>query len=585
MNLFEAYKEEAAELLAGLRATKDPRELLRLAHTLKGATRAAGGLDQVEELAHALEGHFLGEGEVDVARTLDAIEDLLFERAPRLRVGVEAMDELLDRVYALGSHVESQERHAAWLDEILAEMATLQDGGHGVRLLQRRIQRGLATLRTDLNRLRSTVGSLSEIAGQIRLVTADSLFGDFGPMVREIAASQSKDVRYVFTGGEVTADREVLQALREPLLHLLRNAVFHGVVGSGTVELTVASHGSRLVVRVADDGPGLDREGLARAARAAGVSEHDALFSAGVSTSGRVDKIGGRGLGTSIVAEAARRLQGTVRVESGRGTTFELDVPLTRMQELLVLVRCGTRRYAVSADWVRRCERVTVSGGYVAAEEGMLPAGSFESALGLPYEGTGEVALIVPGMALLVDEILGLRRTVVFHAEIPGGSPGWLSGAILLEDETVCPVAFQGAFRTGGLKVSDSRPVEVAVPQVTKVLVVDDSITSRTLERAVLEAAGYRVTLAVDGLDALSKLRRARADVVVSDVNMPRLDGFGLLERMARDPALATIPVILLTSRDSEGERARGMFLGARAYLIKQKFDQTALLAAIAEVV
>ena len=493
-------------------------------------------------------------------------------------------------------------------------------------------RRAAWSLDQAFRRLRSEIDQMS-------LVPVETVFGGFGHVVRDLArgAGLNADVRLV--GFELEADRGILQTLKDPVLHLLRNAISHGIeppderVARGKppqaeIVLGAASRGGRLLLTVTDDGRGPDlarieetaiRRGLLprrTAGRPGPAADRllDIIFELGFSTMAEVGRLAGRGMGLSVVAEAVQRLHGTVllRPRQPWGTEIRISVPLTAARQPLLLVEVSGETYAVPTHAVEKLLRLSTA--------------SIEL-----VEGRPATRIVIGGRDVMVPVVALASLMDNRQAEIPVEA-GFVHAALLRREEQRCAVAVNGLLDVRTLLVGEAGPfggrrsiqgsvmldgdvpalvldperlVEAAmtseaagIPQIltaspegdrnaapATILVVDDSITTRTLQKSILEAQGYRVLLSVDGLDALTTLRSgvALVDLVVADIEMPRMDGFALLQAIKADPGLASIPVVLMTSRGDPEDVRRGLDLGAGAYLTKQKFDQRELLATIGQ--
>jgi two-component system chemotaxis sensor kinase CheA len=456
-------------------------------------------------------------------------------------------------------------------------------------------------------------------------------------MVRDLAHSDGKEVEFRMEGDEVNADRLVLQQLKDPVMHILRNAIAHGIEmprerlaagksRTGSILLRLEARGGRLGVTIADDGRGIDyrtiaevavRRGLLSQANASTQSRPDLLkliFEPGFSTAKAITSLEGRGMGLSVVQERLARLQGevTVNESGGPGTTIVLTVPLSISTHHMVLVACGAHTFGIPASAVRRLCRVKIDEiesveGHesIRFESRPIPLAKLSDLLDLPEavippgrplheNGNGRaIPLVVLQsgghlLGITVDALLDEREAVVKDLNLPAASAGMATGAIPLEDGTVAvvlsPLALADRFREAGkpagYKSQDGAPQKMA----PTILVVDDSITTRSLEKSILEAHGYRVQVAVDGVEALAQLRVQPSDLVISDVMMPRMDGFQLLEEIKKDRQLAHIPVIIVTSIEQREEQERGLSLGADAYIVKRKFDQRELLDTVRQI-
>ncbi len=317
----------------------------------------------------------------------------------------------------------------------------------------------------------------------------------------------------------------------------------------------------------------------------------------GLSTAARVTELSGRGMGLSVVHEGVRRIGGYVEVAStqGAGTTFILSVPSVVARRRLLTFTAAGQLYALPLACVRRVRSVAPdalvtiegrrilrnSGGEIAAVT--LAAAASDGPVRLieiELADEGRFALIVDGFGTIVDRI-------VEDSCLAGSAAEAIVGCAVIEGRALAPVLNPVWLRTLGARAAADAVAAPADAQREKpvVLIADNSITTRTLEKSLLEARGYRVLVAVDGSEALATLGRSAVDIVVADVEMPRTDGFGLVEAMKADTRLASIPVILVTSRDANSDRRRGLALGADAYIVKQRFDERELVETIEQLV
>ncbi|MGH9142319.1 MAG: response regulator, partial [Vicinamibacterales bacterium] len=329
----------------------------------------------------------------------------------------------------------------------------------------------------------------------------------------------------------------------------------------------------------------------------------------GFSTSRTVTDLSGRGMGLSVVAEAVARLQGTVDIAPGRngGTRVEISAPLSIASHRVLLVTCQHQVFAIPLHGIERLRRVRLSADVRTVESRPvievngqpIPVVSLAHLLNTaePRVTVTQDTLCVMVMrtgtrclAVAVDAFLSERDAIIKDLPAPANKNTQLAGGILLEDNSVCLVlnpaevveGFQQSSNALVLAPDDQTPAPTRTS--LEILVVDDSLTTRTLEKSVLEAHGYQVAIAVDGIDALNYLRAAPVGLVISDVQMPRLDGFGLLEEMKRDPRLAKIPVVIVSSLENPEDQTRGLTLGADAYIVKRKFDQQELLETVRQI-
>jgi two-component system chemotaxis sensor kinase CheA len=479
--------------------------------------------------------------------------------------------------------------------------------------------RSAALFRDNLRRLDARV----KAAG---MVSAESVFGGFRKMVRDLAAAEEKELAATVEGLDCEADRAVLQRIKDPVMHLLRNAVSHGIeiprerqaagkAAEGHIWLQLSTEGNRLSIVVEDDGRGVDVATVRAQALARGMSmpadtaDPHALWrllsEAGFSTASAVTAISGRGVGLSVVREALAELDGTVALGPGKGTgmRIELSVPVNLLARRLLLVTHGDRVFGIPCDAVAKVLRVdvdevlTAGGGQaIRFSGGTIPLRPIGALLGLAdsavaTESESACVAVLRGASpagLVVESFAGVGDFTVRRMDVATAATQQWSGVVTATDGRPCLV-----FSTAALLQPDATGIAAitfqekgqTAEETPSVLVVDDSITTRTLERSILEAQGYRVRLSVDGIDAMAQLRAEPVDVVVSDIEMPRLDGFDLLRAMKGDEKLADIPVILVTSREDPADRERGLRLGADAYVVKQRFDQAELLKTIRQVI
>jgi two-component system chemotaxis sensor kinase CheA len=310
-------------------------------------------------------------------------------------------------------------------------------------------------------------------------------------------------------------------------------------------------------------------------------------------------------MGLSIVFEQVRNLQGTAEVQSTDepGTSILLSVPWWALTQHLLLVRCAGQTFGIPFHGIERVLRVKTSAletqegqPMVRLADGFVPLASLAALLGVEEtrKAEGKLHVVIlrsrqQRIAALVDDFVTQKEGLVQDVPLPSSDRTKVAGAIVLEDGSVAIVlhpsdlvaSFASSVHTASLSYL-SAPIEKREPP--KILVVDDSITTRSLEKGILEVHGYRVQTAVDGEEALATLRREKVDLVITDVQMPRMDGFQLLEAIRKDSSMASLPVIVVTSVENEEEQKRGLSLGADAYIVKRKFDQRDLLDTIRQI-
>jgi two-component system chemotaxis sensor kinase CheA len=494
--------------------------------------------------------------------------------------------------------------------------------------LDKGLDRLEAGMKADGRLLKDAAGSLDEEVRRVRLLPFAEACQGLDRMVRDLAQAGGKEVALVVEGGSVELDRSILEGLKDPLRHLVRNAVDHGAETpaerraagkSPLVHVTVSANlrGGQVEVVVADDGRGIDLEALRQQLRRRRLPEPaddrdlaQAVFLPGLSTTRLITDVSGRGVGLDVVKARVEAMHGNVVLSwvPGRGTCFTLAVPLTLTTLRALLVRAGGHTFAFVAASVLKLVRVnpaealrTVEGRRLLTLGGPpLPVASLAEVLGLasePAVAQGKVPAIIVAagdrqMAFLVDDLLDEQGVVIKGLGARIRRLRHVVAATLLPSGEIALVLNTGnLIRTALARRADAprlHPAPAVAPAAAarkRILVVDDSITTRTLERSILEAAGYEVEVAADGAAAWQLLQEHSADLILSDVDMPRMDGFALTEAVRASPRFHELPVILVTARESQEDRARGSAVGADAYLGKSAFDQQNLLATLAQLV
>jgi two-component system chemotaxis sensor kinase CheA len=487
-----------------------------------------------------------------------------------------------------------------------------------------RVNRLARAVRADGRRMKQITADLQDDVRRARMLPVSTVFDTFPRMVRDLAREQGKKVRLDIRGGDTQMDRIVLEQIKAPLTHLLRNCVDHGIEeprprsvagksSEGVIFLSASQHGDSVSIEVADDGAGIDLEtvkataidkGLVASDDAGAISDRDALaliFNSGLSTSPLITEVSGRGVGLDVVRENVERLNGTIELDTvpGQGTKLSLDIPLTVTTTRCVLIRVSGQIFALPISNIERMVRVApedvheAEGREVIAVAGKAIAlRSLAAILGLEEPERNELrpALIIRSaektVALLVDQTARVEEVVVKSLPRPLLRVRHAAGATVLgtgEVSVVLNVADVVRSALGSeAPASRARLAETAKDgRPAVILLADDSITTRTLEKNILQAAGYEVRVAVDGVDAWTSLQADGADLVVSDIQMPRMDGFDLTAKIRSDERFKHLPVVLVTSLESAADRERGIEVGADAYIGKSGFDQEQLLDVI----
>jgi len=500
-----------------------------------------------------------------------------------------------------------------------------------VATLQRSLQRTLQSTEDELAAQARLTRELQDDLLRTRMVEFESASDRLYRTVRQAAKETGKQVRMEIIGGAIEIDRGVLERMTGPFEHLLRNCVAHGIEApavrqaagkeaAGLVSVTVAQAGNEVAVDVADDGAGLDQSRVRARAVERGLIAPDSrisddelsqlIFMPGFSTAETVTELAGRGVGLDVVRAEVNAMGGRIEThsEAGRGTRFRLLLPLTTAVTQVVMLRCGELQVAVPStlvEVVRRVPSAEVERGYAEGQidysgqhvpffwlAALLQAGTRGE-----VAGRNQVVVVIRSasqrVAVHVDEVVGNQEVVVKNvgpqlARLPG-----LAGVTLLPSGAVAliynPVALASVYaeqvrerlRLQPAAQAEQAQAQPAPTRTPMVMVVDDSLTVRRVTQRLLSREGYRVVTAKDGLEALERLAEERPVVLLSDIEMPRMDGFDLVRNVRADPRLAGLPVVMISSRIAQKHRDHAAGLGVDHYLGKP-YSEEELLSLVA---
>ena len=524
------------------------------------------------------------------AATLDALAD----RATRLRILAAGAGHFVDRLAALVRLAEDGAAHAH-PEQVL----------QGVGAALRRVT---AELAEGQRRLRRVAESQVEKLQALQVQPLSAFLHSMARHARQLAHSLGREVEVAIAGEETRLDRSIMSELEEVVLHLVRNAVDHGIEppeirrshgksARGRIRIEAVARGSRVRLAIADDGSGIDRAavvekaaalGLIDRASASSLTEGDIsrlLFTPGFSTRREVSELSGRGVGLDVVATKVAAIGGDVALTSGPGlgTTVTVEVPAARRGEDVVVLRAGRLRIGLPAGVIRRVTQISADAiiernGRLLAKTGerLVPFTSLASLCG---EVPAARQLLIEGMAagqsiaVAVDSIEGQEEVLLRPVTRLAPMGGMLEGVSLLASGApigvLSPIALVKAHRH-----HPSAPAPAArAAAPLRVLLVDDSLVTREMERRLLEDAGFDVSVAAETSDALSQLGAERFDCVVTDIEMPGMDGYELTRHLRSVPHLSQLPVIVVSTRERPEDRLRGLEAGADAYLTKQHLN------------
>lgn len=568
-----------------------------------------------------------------------------------VRVPATRLDALLLQAEEMIALKLMLRQHVLRLKEVNACVARIRHD-HALSLVlaketQHELDRSLGQLHKQLEVLRRSYEEDARLAaGKIEsfihstkallMFPFSSITEGLSRLVRDLAREQHKEVVLRLTGETLELDRRILQGLKSPLIHLVRNCMDHGVEtpterqaaskpAQAQIDIHVSSIGNgKIKILVRDDGRGIDaakviasaiREGIVGEEEARAMDEKEArslIFRPGVSSAATITTLSGRGLGMAIVSEQVESLGGSIQVDSqaGSGSRFELVIPTALASFRGIQVQVGERFFALPTMGVRKVGLVaesdikTVGNRETVVVDGQtVPLVSLAAILGIPARVSGIVSgavgkrtIMVLGsgvecVAFTLDKVIGEDDMLVKGLGSQLVRVRNISGATVLGNGTVVPILNVMDLLIASSKTPENQPMHTSAEPNTaekmarRVLVVDDSITSRTLLKNVLESYGYAVTTASDGANAMTMLQTEAFDLVSTDVEMPNMDGFELTARIRADARLSRIPVVLVTSLESAIDKQKGIEAGADAYIVKSSFDQSNLLAIISKLI
>jgi two-component system chemotaxis sensor kinase CheA len=642
--LLEVFREEAqerldhmVETLLALESGQAPPDavdsLFRDAHSIKGSAGMVG-IDEVRTIAHTIEdvleearerGSFSRELADPVLRATDALRRAV---AGERGLAEPAVEQLAGRPAASDQKKQETPATAApaptpaparpseqrSLRMSAGKVDRFFDAVGETVLHSRRLEQlleGESGENADDERIEGELGQgaavldeLQHSVIQMRTLPLSSITGPFPRAVRDLATEQGKQVELTIAGAETQLDRVILDGISESISHLLSNAVAHGIESPeereragkparARIELRADQRGSLVAIEVADDGRGVAPTQLQKAGEGAPLA--DVLAEAGFSTAERVTEVSGRGVGLDAVKSHVESLGGGLEVRSapGEGTAVTMLLPLTlALLRVLVLERGGST-FGVPLTSVE--EAITVDGTMslggresIEVRDRSIPLSDLAQVLSAAAPPLRErpQALIVAAsgrrVAVVCDRIVEEQEVVVKSlGPLLAAVSGYL-GAAIMHDGRIAPILDPAFLAKAVPRGSSPAPRREPEASQTKVLVVDDQFTVRELQRSILEAAGYAVETARDGREALGRVS-GEPDIalVVTDIQMPELDGIELLRTIRGDPERSSLPVVVVTSQSGEEDRRRGLESGADAYIVKEEFDQRALLETV----
>ncbi len=584
---------------------------------------------------------------IDTVRVTTKALDELVTQASELIVCKTRMAHTVAEIEQISS-LWKRLKAAGFEKETAAETETSVNLEHQIEQLKTLVQEGST-------KLEFVTGELEDKIANLRQLPLSQIFQLFPRLVRDLAKQQAKQVELVIQGGDTQVDKKILEEIKDPLMHLIRNAIDHGIEppeerlqagkpAQATITLRGYRAGNKIIIELQDDGRGLDIEKIKQTAIKRGLHYPEELenmsvgqiqsliFHPGFSTRNFVTEVSGRGVGMDVVKNNIEKLKGIIEIDSipHQGCTFYLRLPTTLAKSHVLLLEIHGIVHAIPIDFVEANllidprqifpiegkDTISIDGKAVSIANladllEITSSPAYNVAARSEDSDAAEKPCILMKVGaerfgLIVDRLLEITD-VAFkpQSEILRRVRN-VAGATILGTGQVC-IILSPADLLESLKQNNSSLVAVSQPNSRrlqqsgvrnkaatgnslngvkpKILVAEDSLLVRTQEKRLLEAANYEVVTAVDGLDGYNKLRNNYFDAVISDVEMPNLNGISLTKRIRQHEEYAELPIILVTSLATEEDRRRGAEAGANAYIVKSQFNQNVLLDTLARLI
>jgi len=543
----------------------------------------------------------------------DRLVGVLTNKIEQLNKKWRLSQALLKRIAGDDQHVELKNLVVSSLDDV----AVIDD-------VSRQMKSNIHKANAEFNHLSNM---LQDNIRMLRLVPIATILHPLNRSIRDITKELNKQVDVDIQGEQIQVDRSVLSVAKECLLHLLRNAIDHGIESSeqrkeagkaeqGHITISASQEGDNVIIEVKDDGGGIDKEAISAIAiekklfsssEINSMSESDIInliFHPGFSTRKIITDLSGRGVGLDVVHSNLQSIKGQVSVETrvGEGSTFRMELPLTLVSDRGMLLRCASQLFAIPTNAVVRVLSISrddiidvEAGQAILFHNKPIALRDLSVVIGRPGHEINphtdlSVVVISKGwhsVALIVDEVIGEHEIVIKQLKAPLQSVPNIAGATLTGRGEVIVVfnaleLVDTALQSNPRAFASAQSAQDEIAKTpAKILVVDDSITTRTLETNILEINGYSVVPCVDGREAWERIQTEKFDLIITDIEMPKMDGFELTDLIKQSEANKHIPVIIVTSLSKDKDKARGIEVGADAYIVKNAFDTTSLLQTV----
>lgn len=531
----------------------------------------------------------------------------------KLNAIMQQSEEMLFAKIISKHHVDDLLIIAEEVAELNKSLQNSKDSTHEIlkklTVTESHLNRSIKQAQADRREVNLMVDRLINEMKEALMLPFSTIFSTLPKIVHDMAKSVDKDISVNILGGEIEVDRRILEQMHDPIVHLLRNSIDHGIQESGLITLTLTQiSASKIELSIRDNGSGIDVDKIAQNAVKRGIIDQEGvdaldeesllrlIFYSGISTAKVVTDLSGRGLGLAIVLEKTEQLGGKVDVYNMKegGSEFKIVLPITMATFRGVVTSILNQKFIFSSEYIVRVMNIdrksikSIEGKeMLLIEQTPVPFYRLNTILEFPpsedESSSVSVVVVTSGNEMLAigvdaveyeDEIMikSLGKQLVRVKNIAGAS-------LLASDVTALILNISDIFKSIGTTLNKATtPKKEMSKKKSKILVVDDSPTTRALLENILEMVGYEVTTAVDGFEAYEKIKKESFDLVVSDVDMPKMNGFELTESIRSDTKMAETPIILVTSLESNEDRERGMHAGANAYIVKSAFDQNNLI-------
>lgn len=630
--------------------------LFRISHNIKGAAKSVS-INQIASIAHALEDlfsiwredkHIPSKKEIDECliesdKMITAQRDFLEvekkkEDAEHLEIapdeGLKISASLIDKANSKANEFVNFKMHIENIIKMISnvnkEMLELNQSHQLNQLapLLKQMTRLKDSSSQLLNQYSRSLQTLQDVLQSMRLVSASHVLIPLNRTVRDISQSLHKSVQLKVDGGDIEIDKGILDLLKDPLIHLVRNAIDHGIESDetrkelgkpipATIHIKVNHQSGKIIINLEDDGSGIDirklkhkalTKGLYTQAELTALTDEEAIeliYHSGLSTEENVTEYSGRGVGLDAVKEHIKKMKGNIEVFTTpkKSTRFQLTLPLSLATTRGLIIKQNEftfmlptlsldRLYSIS---IRDLKEVNNEHTFVIKDI-PIPVKSLAGLLDInapAYDPNQKYPAILIGdqnnrILVLIDEILNEHDCVVYPLPAPLDKLTHYIGVIntgqtdlmlVLDPSKLLDVTSTKGFLSFQ---SDNSRIESTVDTKEKrILIVDDSLTTRTIAINTLNAVGFKTKTAVNGQQAWDIIQKQDFDCIVTDIQMPKMNGFDLTQKIKKDKQLANIPVIMITSLDSEADREKGLSAGANAYLVKKEFDSNKLIDTI----